>query len=67
MSYDGDGYRNSLQDFEKAMDDGKHSLDCQKKCLPNCDETTYEYTIDTTELNTGELCEDKETKKVGIV
>jgi hypothetical protein len=46
------------------MNDLKHSEECRKMCLPNCAETTYAYTIDTTELNTDKLCENKETKKV---
>jgi hypothetical protein len=64
MSYEGDGYVNSLLSFDKAMEDGNNTKDCEEVCLPNCDETTYEYTIDTTELNTEELCRNTDTKKV---
>jgi hypothetical protein len=64
MSYKGDGYTNTVQAFDEAMGDGNNTKHCENKCFPNCDETTYEYTIDTTELNTEELCTDRETKKV---
>jgi hypothetical protein len=64
MSYKGDGYINTLLAFDKAMKNGNNSKNCEKTCLPNCEDTTYKYTIDTTELNTEELCKDKDTKKV---
>ena len=63
-SFKGDGYNNSLLAFDEAMWDSKLAKECEKMCLPNCDETTYAYTIDTTELNTKELCRNKDTKEV---
>jgi hypothetical protein len=60
----GKGYNNNLIIFEEAMNDVNNSANCEKLCLPNCEETMYEYTIDTTELDTEKLCKDKETKKV---
>jgi hypothetical protein len=49
------------------MKDSNNTKDCEKMCLPNCDETTYEYTVDTTELNTDELCSNEDTRKVVII
>jgi hypothetical protein len=63
-AFKGDGHNNSLKIFEDAMNNVRHSQECRDECLQNCDETTYDYTIDTTELNTNTLCENKETKKV---
>jgi hypothetical protein len=63
-SYEGDGYNNSLGAFNSAMEDSRNNNHCSDSCLPNCDETSYEYGIDTTELNTLELCEDPITRKV---
>jgi hypothetical protein len=63
-SFKEDGNSNSLLDFDNAMRDSKNTKECEKMCLPNCDETTYAYTIDTTELNIKELCRNKDTKKV---
>jgi hypothetical protein len=64
MSYQGDGYNNSLLAFDEAMGNGKNAKSCEKICLPNCDETTYKFTIDTTELDTEELCSTKDTREV---
>jgi hypothetical protein len=64
MSFVGDGYTNSLLAFNKAMGDGNNTKNCEELCLPNCDETTYEFTVDTTELDTEELCNTNETKQV---
>jgi hypothetical protein len=64
MSYEGDGYNNTLLAFDKAMKNVNNSKACGEMCLPNCDETTYKYTVDTTELNTEELCKNKDTKEV---
>jgi hypothetical protein len=61
-SFEGDGYNNNLKIFKEAMTEGKNSQECH--CLPNCAETTYEYTVDTTDLHTDELCGEKKTKKV---
>lgn len=67
-SYEEVGYTaNTLRVFEEAMNDGHNSEDCEKLCPSNCEETMYEYNIDTTELDTNQLCEDKETKKVGTI
>jgi hypothetical protein len=61
----GEGFNNNLIIFEEAMNDVSNSANCENVCLPNCEETMYEYTIDTTELDTEKLCKDKETQKVG--
>jgi hypothetical protein len=66
-SYKGDGYNNSLGAFTSAMEDSKYSNPCLDLCLPNCDETSYEYGIDTTELNTEELCKTPYTRKVAYI
>jgi hypothetical protein len=64
ITFKGEGYKNSLKIFEEDMNNVRHSQDCREKCVQNCEETTYAYTIDTTELNTNTLCENKETKEV---
>jgi hypothetical protein len=64
MSYEGDGFNNSLLAFDKAMGDVNNTKNCDEVCLPNCDETTYKYTVDTTELDTEELCSDRDTREV---
>lgn len=66
MSFEGEGYTNTLAAFDRAMRDVNNSKDCHEMCQPNCDETTYEYTIDTTELNTEELCSDGDTREVVV-
>jgi hypothetical protein len=48
------------------MKDAQNSKICLELCLPNCDETTYQFGVDTTELNTEELCMDPDTRKVII-
>jgi hypothetical protein len=53
----GDGYNNSLGAFNSAMEDTNMSRLCLDECLPNCDETTYEYSIDAVPLDIGDLCE----------
>jgi hypothetical protein len=63
-SFEGDGNNNSLLAFDEAMSDSNHARECEKICLPNCDETTYAYTIDTTEFNTEVLCRNKDTMQV---
>jgi hypothetical protein len=63
-SYKGDGYNNTLLAFDNAMTDGNNAKSCEETCFPNCDETTYKYTIDTTELDIEELCSNKDTKEV---
>jgi hypothetical protein len=63
-SFEGGGYNNSLLAFDNAMKDSNNTRNCEKMCLPNCDETTYDYTVDTTELKTEELCANKDTRKV---
>jgi hypothetical protein len=64
MSFVGNGYTNSILAFNEAMGDRNNTMNCEELCVPNCDETTYEYTIDTTELSTEELCNNNETKQV---
>jgi hypothetical protein len=66
MSYKSNGYTNTLLDFDNAMKNVNNTQNCGNECLPNCDETTYKYTIDTTELNTEELCSEKDTKMYAI-
>lgn len=65
-SFEGDGQTNTVQAFDEAMKDADNSRDCENMCLPNCDETTFEATIDTTELNTDELCSNAHTREVAI-
>jgi hypothetical protein len=55
-SYEGDGYNNSLMAFDNAMSDSKNYQHCEEVCLPNCIETTYAYTVDTTEIDLENAC-----------
>jgi hypothetical protein len=50
--------------FEDAMRESKGTQECAKTCLPNCEETTYAYKVDTTELDAKVLCNDPTTWKV---
>jgi hypothetical protein len=59
-----EGYNNNLLIFEEAINDVNNSANCEKLCLPNCEETMYEYTIDSTELDTEKLCKKEETLRV---
>ena len=39
---------------------------CTHECLPNCEEVTYSYTLDTTDLDADKLCRDgSDTREVG--
>ncbi len=47
------------------MNDLRASTACEKQCLPNCEETVYEYSVSNNELNLDKLCEDgTETRRV---
>ncbi len=40
---------------------------CEAGCLPNCEETVYDYSTSITEIDFEDICDDKtETKKVMI-
>ena len=61
MSYfDGKNYFNSLKSFEKAMEDSDILDHCTRECLPNCEQVTYSYMMDTTYLDAHGLCHDEE-------
>ncbi len=42
--------------FEAAMFDIGKTTACEKQCLPNCEETVYDYSVSTAELNLDALC-----------
>ncbi len=48
------------------MDDADVSRDCSDKCMPNCEETTYSLQIDTTNLDTEELCKNKPMRTMAL-
>ena len=50
---------NSLEDFEKMMEDPQVLDRCTHECMPNCQEVTYSYTMDTTSLDATKLCHDE--------
>ena len=47
-----------------AMDDVSA---CEDKCMPNCEETAYTFTVDTLELDAEELCKSDASREVGII
>ena len=47
-----------MPEFHQRMNDVDASVECEHKCLPNCEETAYEYSLSVTTLNTQELCLD---------
>ena len=58
MSYfDGKDYFNNLKSFEMAMEDSDIVDHCTRECLPNCQQVTYSYTMDTTYLDPHGLCQ----------
>ena len=60
MSYfDGKNYFNTLKGFEMVMEDSDTLDHCTRECLPNCEQVTYSYVMDTTYLNYHGLCQDK--------
>ena len=58
--YDGKDYFNSLHNFKIAMNDPQIMKVCKEACLPNCEEITYSYEIDTTDLKIDQLCQEGE-------
>ena len=64
---DGIDYFNSLSDFNMAMEDTNVVDNCTKSCQPSCEENTYAYELDTTNLETDRLCEEGEpTRDVSL-
>ena len=45
------------------MDDEDTSEQCEQFCLPNCEETAYAYTTDTSVMNVEELCSEETNKE----
>lgn len=43
-----------------AMEDSDIVDQCTHGCLPNCEHVTYSYMMDTTALDTQELCQDQD-------
>ena len=65
--YDGKVHFNSLHNFKIALNDPLIMSECKKACLPNCEEITYSYEIDTTYLEVDQLCQEgEESRKVSI-
>ncbi len=54
----------SLEDFEIQMSNTNTSAICESQCQPNCEETTYDYSITTSRLQLQSLCQAKaQTRK----
>ena len=50
------------------MDDSEVMHRCTDTCLPNCQEVTYSYVMDTTILEANELCQDgSDTREVFLL
>ncbi len=62
---DGGEHRNSLRKFGRKMNDFHESIRCEKECLPNCQETVYDFNVGVTKVNIEEVCEEgSETREV---
>lgn len=48
----------SCSQFMTAMGDSEETRECAVTCLPNCEETTYTYRVDTSDLKYKKLCKD---------
>ena len=40
--------------------------ECTHECMPNCEEVTYSWEMDTTNLQAGHLCQEEETREVRL-
>ena len=47
----------TLQWFDHKMNEATGTEECTKKCVPNCQEVTYQSTMDTLYLNKNDFCE----------
>ena len=63
---DGKTFFNSLKGFETMMEDPEILDNCTHECMPNCEEVTYSYMLDTTYLEANELCHEKDTREVRV-
>ncbi len=60
-----DNATTSLDNFEKTMTDSDNGQTCATECLPNCEQTTYGYSVDTGILDVRNLCKaGSDTRKV---
>ena len=48
------------------MLDVDRSAKCESRCPPNCEETTYAFSKDTTMINAVENCKDSAARKVNV-
>ncbi len=55
-----------LENFHAAMLDVDRSAKCESRCPPNCEETTYAFSKDTTMINAVENCKDSAARKVNV-
>ncbi len=58
---------NSRLQFEHAMDNSSFYKSCSEQCLPNCEESDYDFQVDTTKFNLERMCQDPTLRMVGIV
>ena len=63
---DGAEYFNSLGGFNRFMADPVITDKCTHECLPNCEDVTYSWVMDTTNLQAGNLCQEEETRQVRV-
>ena len=47
----------SIHEFDKHMSNAKNTARCETQCLPNCEETTYDYSISVSSLSMRSLCQ----------
>ena len=65
--FDGKNYFNNLKSFDMVMRDSAVSDNCSSECLPNCEQVSYKWTMDTTDLDPHTLCyNDAEMREVKI-
>ncbi len=57
---------NSRWNFEMAMDDAEVNKACTNGCLPDCEETDYDFQVDTTNLEVDRLCKDAGRRDVSV-
>ena len=63
-SHVGGNLNNSRYAFDTSLDDSDVLRNCTEDCMPDCTETSYDYQVDTTNLDAEELCLDENTRNV---
>ncbi len=59
------GVNDNFAEFQRLVNDPERSASCESDCLPNCEETAYDYTMHFAPLNLEQLCKpNSKTSKV---